>query len=115
MEKITLETFCGDTFQLTLSVKDSNGDPIDLGDATVRFKIDAGTENSVTEETDTVIVESDDEGVISIVVPYAAMTMPASTYPFDVEVTYGEDSIRRTLVWGDLTVHQDVSREVESA
>lgn len=115
MEKVQLETFCGDTFQLTLTVKDSNGDPIDLADAAVRFTIDAGTENSITEETADVTAEASDEGVVSIVVPYAAMTMPAGAYPFDVEVTYGEDEIRRTLVWGDLTVHQDVSREVESA
>ena len=115
MEKVQLETFCGDTFQLALTVKDSNGDPIDLGDATVRFKIDTGDENSITEETAEVTAEASDEGVVTIVVPYASMTMAAGTYPFDVEVTYGEDNVRRTLVWGDLVVHQDVSREVESA
>jgi hypothetical protein len=109
MEKLALEQYRGDTLTLRLLVKDSNGDPVSLEAASVRFTLGTG-EGALTEESDGVDVDVvDAAGQITVQVAYAQMQVTPDSYPFDVEVTF-QDNTRRTLVLGDLLIKDDVTK-----
>jgi len=111
MEKIKLEQYRGDTFQFAVLVKDSAGEPISLADATVRFTLAA--EPDITEDTEGVEITIDEgAGRIDVAVFYELMEIDPGAYPFDVVVTFDDDT-RRTLVLGELTVRDDVTKETE--
>jgi len=111
MEKVKLEQCRGDTFQFAVLIKDSTGEPISLTGATVRFTLAA--ETNITEKTEGVDITVDEAaGRIDIAVFYELMEVDPGDYPFDVEVTF-DDNARRTLVLGELTIRDDVTKEAE--
>lgn len=106
MNTVKLEQYCGDTFRFAVSLKDSDGDPVDLKDAEVRFTLALPT--PVTHDTEGVDIDVE-EGVIDIAVDYQLMQVSPGDYSFDVEVTW-EDEVRRTVVLGVLTLRDDVTK-----
>ena len=100
MDEINLERVRGDTFLLTLSLTDANGDPINIEGGTVRYTI-AG----ITEEQAAPTLA---DNTITIKIPYTLMTQEAGIYDFDVELTL--DGVRRTIAIGKLTLKEDYTK-----
>ena len=105
---VDLLVYRGDSGGFRISVKDSNGDPLDVSGATWDSDIRlTGPATTVITNFDIVLVDEDTSS-IDVVLTAESSNMLIADCVYDVEMTLGADV--RTLVRGGITVTQDVSR-----
>lgn len=109
MNSLILERYHGDSLVLPVSVKDDDGNPINLTDATIRFTIDSPT--PITDQSPGYSISRVDlYGVFTIAISADKMaTLAPGSYRFDVELTYAS-GVRETLFVGILAILEDVTQ-----
>lgn len=102
----------GDTWRRTWFIETADGNPVSLAGATARLaaRTRAGQVVLTASTTDGRIVLNPDQGRIDLVVPAAAMRLPAGRYPFDLEVTFPDGRVQ-TYEQAVLLLTEDHARE----
>jgi len=107
MDEAEIENYRGDSLQLDILAEDESGTPVDFTDAT--FRIAIGTTPDI-DEGDATITNGGTAGTVSIFIGYDKMeTLALGEYVFDVEATWETEKRRETLVYGTLSIIEDVS------
>lgn len=114
----------GSTYELLLTVKDTNGDPKDLTDYSARMQIRSSYSSSTvaaslsTDTGELTIDEGDGTILISLTAEQTANIKvdlsgkgkpPSSSYVYDLEIIDGNDKVSK-LLYGDVTVYGEVTR-----
>jgi hypothetical protein len=100
----SIERYHGNSLVLPVALTDSNGAPISLVDAMIKFRIGNITEASEGYS----IARSDSAGTFTITITASRMaTLQDPVYYFGCEVTYAS-GIRQTLFVGKLTLKDNV-------
>lgn len=98
----------GDTFNLSIKVTDSNGDPVDLTDRDICMQLRYGAVSPVALELSTdngMIVIDDNE--LQLTVPNTDTKGLRGEYQFDLQSTYS--GIVETILSGRVQVIEDVT------
>ncbi|MDD4653296.1 MAG: hypothetical protein PHQ34_13835 [Methanothrix sp.] len=99
-----IERYYGNSLVLPVALTDSNGDPISLVCATIKFRIGDITEASEGYS----IARNDVAGAFTITISASLMaTLQDPVYYFGCDVTYAS-GIRQTLFVGKLTLKDNV-------
>jgi len=103
-----LVLYKGDYLPFTVTLKDSQGNAIDLTGHTAKCSLRTSFDAVESFDADCTITPS--EGTIDIVFPSSlTSTLTASSYIWDFQVT-DEDGNNRTYFAGDVTVYSEVTR-----
>jgi len=106
----SIKHFRGDTFLRSWVLKDSNGNPIDLTDATARLHlrdaegvlvVEATTENGS-------IVIDEEFGRINLRLDAADMVLEIATFKFDIELTHA-NGVVKTLEKNNIQIMEDIT------
>lgn len=138
-QKLNITCRRGDTFRLSLTLKDANGDPLTLATTKYRFVMqvrdsaksdgesglilstvygrpinadpNTGTIEAMgPEETDNV----NDAGIVDIIIPDHVMrSVPSGRYVYDLQYVINETT-HTTILEGAFVVNEDVSEYIEA-
>jgi hypothetical protein len=104
----------GDSYNLLLNPKNTNGEPFDLEEYTGLFTIATrrGDSSAVVAYGDVVL--SEEFSTIDCKInPSVGSTLSAGPYVYDIEIYNASASTNYTLLTGSISVTQDVSRTGE--
>lgn len=138
-QKLNITCRRGDTFRLSLTLKDSDGDPLTLATSNYRFVMqvrdsaksdgesglilstvygrpinadpNTGTIEAMgPDETDNV----NDAGIVNIIIPDTVMrAVPSGRYVYDLQYVINETT-HTTILEGAFVVNEDVSEYIEA-